>query len=236
MEETYRIKAIILNRKPFRESDLSVTVYSFERGKQALVARGAKKFRSKVAAHLEPLCLSEIMVVRGRQFDYVGSAISDNCFIKIKENLEKLEAAGKAVFWLNKLIKEEESDIKIFELIKEYFDVLEQVDLKLESKLFANFFALKLLSRLGYKPELYQCVKCGQKITPGNNYINILKSCLACKQCASGKNLLTISDDCIKILRVILDKKFVILNNIKANKSLNEEVQRVIDALLANHL
>ena len=235
MEETYRIKAIILNRKPFRESDLSVTVYSAEIGKQILVARGAKKFRSKAAAHLEPICLTEIMVVRGKQFDYIGSAVSDNCFIKIKENLEKIEAAGRAVFWLNKLVKEGESDQQIFELLKEYLETLDKINLKIESESFANFFILKLLENLGYRPELHQCVLCKNKILPGGNSYNFLKSGLVCKSCSKTENFLTVSDDCIKLLRVILDKKFAILNNIKASESLIIETKNVINAVL-DHL
>ena len=229
MEETYRIKAIILNRKPFRESDLSVTVYSAEIGKQILVARGAKKFRSKAAAHLEPICLTEIMVVRGKQFDYIGSAVSD------KENLEKIEAGGRAVFWLNKLVKEGESDFQIFELVKEYLETLNQIDLKIEPELFADFFILKLLESLGYKPELHQCVLCKKKIMPGGNSYNFLKSGLVCKSCSAGQIFLTISDDCIKLLRVILDKKFAILNNIKASDSLKIETKKIINAVL-DHL
>ena len=47
MEETYNTKAIILNRQPFRERDSRVTIFSLERGKLILVARGTKKITSK---------------------------------------------------------------------------------------------------------------------------------------------------------------------------------------------
>ena len=88
MEETYRVKAIILNRQAFRENDVMVTVQSMDKGKLKLVARGVKKMQSKLAGHLEPLNLGDIMVVRGKQFNYVGSANAENCYANIKSDLE----------------------------------------------------------------------------------------------------------------------------------------------------
>ena len=44
MEETFYTRAIILKRSPWRENDSKVTVYSLERGRLELVARGTKKF------------------------------------------------------------------------------------------------------------------------------------------------------------------------------------------------
>lgn len=44
MEETFYTGAIILKRSPWRENDSKVIVYSLEKGKLELVARGTKRF------------------------------------------------------------------------------------------------------------------------------------------------------------------------------------------------
>ena len=93
MEDTYRANAIIISSQPFREYDGKRVVYSLEKGKLDLVVRGVKRIKSKLSAHLEPLSLAEIMVVRGRQFNYVGAAMSRNCYSAIKNNLFSLQAA-----------------------------------------------------------------------------------------------------------------------------------------------
>ena len=69
MEETFNTKAIILKREPFWEADTRVVVYSLEKGKLHLIARGTKKISSKLAGHLEPMNFVDLMVVRGKQFD-----------------------------------------------------------------------------------------------------------------------------------------------------------------------
>ena len=49
MDETYNFEAIVLNRYAFRESDSRVILYSREKGKLELVARGTKKIKSKIS-------------------------------------------------------------------------------------------------------------------------------------------------------------------------------------------
>src|SRR3989338_1050697 len=153
MEETYNVKAIILNRKSFSEGDSRVIVYSRENGKLELTARGAKKIKSKSAGHLEPLNLSDIMVVRGRRYDYVGAAVSENCFSNIKNDLAKLAVAAQAVKIVDQAIRPGVVDEKIFELLEEYLEVLDTAKKDffarggsaLGEKIFASFFVLKLL-------------------------------------------------------------------------------------------
>ena len=94
MEDTYNTKAIILRRTPYRESDLRLTVYTPEHGKKILIARGALKQKAKLTGHLEPLVLSDVMIVRGKNYDYIGSAQGKKFYLNIKSDLEKTKYAS----------------------------------------------------------------------------------------------------------------------------------------------
>src|SRR3989338_3832961 len=144
MEETYNLTAIILNRRPFSENDGRVAVYSGERGKLELTVRGLKKIKSKLAGHLEPITLASIMAVRGRQYDYVGAAVSEDCYFNIKSDLDKLAAAGEAIRIFNKIIKTGQADAEIFELLKNFFNVLEN-NAKGAYNFLCRLFIFKLL-------------------------------------------------------------------------------------------
>ena len=237
MEETYCTKTIVLNRTDFREYDSRTIVYSQDRGKLDLVARGVKKLKSKLAAHLEPFNLSEIMVVRGRQFDYIGAASSQNCFAGIKNDLIKLAIAGKAVNILNKLVKPEEADKEIFSLLNDFLKTLDCYDLKVSSDLWADFFTLKLMARLGYRPQLYNCVICHNKIIPGQNLFDLSQGGLIGKECFNkkGNEALTISDNGIKILRAAIDNDFQKLKNLKISAKLGLEIKNIISSFFQYH-
>ncbi len=237
MEETYNLTAIILQRRDYGEGDGRVTVYSPERGKLDLTVRGMKKIRSKLAGHLEPLTLASIMAIRGRQYDYVGAAVSENCYIKIKADLEKLSAAGEAIRVFNKIIKADQPDAKIFELLKSYFDVLADEG-KSAGGILSWLFIFKLLVELGHKPELHHCVSCQAKITPAGMKFDLERGGLICGNCAIGKQergQLTLSENSVKLLRLAGNNDLNKIIQIKINKKADEEIKNIVSSFLKYH-
>lgn len=251
MDETYNLKAIILNQEPFRENDSRVAVFSLEKGKIELVARGTKKIMSKMAGHLEPISLVEIMAVRGRQFDYIGSAVGENHFINIKNDLEKLTIAGQAISIFNKLVKNGERDEKLFMVIKDYLDLLNSNELyvtrlltlersdggQVSYKLLFYYFILKLLAGLGYMPELHNCLVCRKKITPQGNSFDFKKGGVICEACSSDRNnnIFNISGNCIKVMRFISEKEWSELLKLKIDDKLEKEAINIIGSFLKYH-
>lgn len=226
MEITYQTQAIILRRAPVNESDIRVTAYSCDKGKLELLARGARKLKSKLAAHLEPITLSVLMVVRGRKFDYAGTAVSESCFLNIKNDLEKTVFAGKAVGFFDKIIKLGEKDKVLYKLLNEYLGVLNREEkIKAGYELFYAFFILRLLARLGHQPQLYNCPVCNRKITPQGNVFGFTNGGIVCPNCQRnyrGKSVL-ISDECIKLFRLAEKRELLILANVKASKGIARE-------------
>jgi DNA repair protein RecO (recombination protein O) len=157
MEQTYNTKAIILNRYDFREADSRIICFSADHGKLELVARGAKKIRSKSSGHLEPLTLSRLMVVHGKDFDYVGTAIGENFYPAIKNNLEKTQIAIQALRLAEKMTRVGEVDghAEIFALLKGFLEKLE--DMKINDDQF-NFssFSDKLAAITGFSEEDFE--------------------------------------------------------------------------------
>ncbi|MFA6306976.1 MAG: DNA repair protein RecO [Patescibacteria group bacterium] len=231
MEETFNIKAIILNRKPFSEDGSKVTVYSENLGKLELVARGTKKIKSKMAGHLEPIGLVEIMVVRGKRYNYIGAAVSEDCYAKIKNDFAKIKAAGEAIKVFNLIVKTGESDPDIFYLLKSYFDFLNNAGVKADYDLLAQLFIFKLLIKLGHKPELYNCVNCRKKIPPLGNKFDLAKGGLACAKCLpelGRAHQLAISENSIKILRLADKSDFKELEKISLDGNIKKEVINII--------
>ncbi|PIT93668.1 DNA repair protein RecO [Candidatus Falkowbacteria bacterium CG10_big_fil_rev_8_21_14_0_10_43_11] len=170
MEVTYKNQAIILAREPYGENDSRVFVYTRDFGKLDLVARGTQKLSSKLAAHIEPLNLGEIMVVRGKQYDYLGSVVSEKVFAGIKDNYEKTAAAGEIVKLIKEIIKDSEQDEQVFLMLNKFLEILNNNEINSSQLiLLKSAFALKLISRLGYQPQLDDLkignIKASKKIT-----------------------------------------------------------------------
>ena len=59
--------SIVLNRHDFRENDQMVSLYTKERGKVAVLAKGIKKITSKNSASLMPFSLLEADILPGKE-------------------------------------------------------------------------------------------------------------------------------------------------------------------------
>lgn len=227
-------QAIILSQKPFREYDAKITVYTKDNGKLELIARGIKKNTSKLAGHLEPICLSNIMVIQGRRFDYIGGAVSENCYFNIKNNLDKICVAARAVRLVNQLTKQNEgigAEI-IFNLLQKFLFILNYSSQIINYQLLFHFFILKFIVALGYKPELYNCVQCKNKITLSNNKFDLSKGGLICDMRIASTVALKISDNCIKVLRLGVNGSFEELNKLKIDEKLLLEITNIINNFL----
>lgn len=248
MDETKHSSAIILNRSPYRESDSLVTVYTKDFGKLVLVARGTKKIRSKLAGHLEPISLADILIIKGKGFDYVGSALTQNAFLNLKDDLNKLYYVGRAFSWFNRLVREGESDERLFFLLERWLEMVDQYlpeeFTKDNGELFFIFLALKLMAELGYKPEMYECLSCRRKIEPGKNYFNLKNGGIVCGLCLEKERqqqgieateLLTISDNCIKLMRFIMDNKLDTAKKLKLDKRIIKELSVLTQNFLNFH-
>ena len=150
MPETYCARAIVLSRRPYRGYDNRVSVYSRERGKLELLVKGARRPASKLAAHLEPLTLLDLMVVSSK-IPFAGAAVSRDCYPHLKSDFEKVSAAGAAIGRLNRLLKEHIADEELFSLTEDFLHILDTHTAE-ESwyQWISNMFLYKVLERLGY--------------------------------------------------------------------------------------
>jgi DNA repair protein RecO (recombination protein O) len=203
MSETYPTTAIILKRRPFKEDDISVVLYSLEKGKIELVARGAKKISSKMSAHLEPLTLSRVMVAQGKHYDYAASAASERCYPGIKSDLSKLASAGRLSRIFNRLVKDRVPDRKIFELICDILDGLDCAKTGPSANICGpqDLSIFKLLTLLGFAPELKLCARCRREIGSEGNAFDLSAGSVVCRRCRQSQDKLSISADAIKALR-----------------------------------
>lgn len=234
-------EGLIIRRNDWRENDSRVVLYTKKFGKLSLVARGAKKFKSKLAGHIEPINLIDAMILPGRSYDYLGSAITRGAYLNIKSDLNSLYFVGLALALFDNLVKEEAEDEELFNFLISWLDNINNnfaVSLTKDiGELLYNYFVMGLLTILGYKPELYYCLECHQKINREKNYFNLRQGGLICSACLAKSQakylpneLVTVSDNCIKLLRVFSETKEYKI--IKVEPVLIRELSRLTKSLI----
>jgi DNA repair protein RecO (recombination protein O) len=135
-----KLTAIVLKRSNFSEADKMITVFSREKGKVFLVAKGVRRIKSRRAPHLEPF--NEVEIV------YRKRVISEaKSFHNQRRTLESLSYVLYASEIIDKLLPEEQPHEEVYELFK---TLLSDGELN-ESKI--KIFAANLLWSLGFFPK-----------------------------------------------------------------------------------
>jgi len=231
----YKYTGIILGKKDIGETDRIYNVYTLEQGKISAIARGVRKSRAKLAGHLENFYLVDLTVMKNRGMGNISSSIVENNFKDLKNNLEALERAYKTVKILNRLINDQEKDIKIFFLLLEYLETLNTIsrddqDGDIHKNLITQGFIFKFLDVLGYKLETGRCVKCEGKLSREKNFFDYSRGGIVCNDCSLQSNgVLAISNNSIKIMRIFFQNKISNLSKLKINKRESLELMRVSD-------
>lgn len=225
--------ALIISRQDYRESDLLVTLYTENYGKLKLLARGAKKFNSKLAPFLEPLSLIKILIIPGKSINYLASASEKHLFLKIKEDYLKLESAGLAFKIFNKLVQENENDQVMFNYLLSWLESLEKAkNEKIDSLL--TLFLIRFIDFLGYQPSLKNCLACQSKLRAGQQLFNFKLGGLVCSSCLKimdRKDILAISENAVKLLRFLQKNQTTII----VKKPLIKELNIFLMKFLAYH-
>lgn len=218
----YKYTGIILGKKDFGETDRIYTIYTLENGKIRVLAKSVRKANAKLAGFLENFNLAEIFIAKSQGMGKITGSLVINSFPKMRENLEAVGSVFKSVELLNKLIKDENKDQNIFKLLKDYLEIADNLadsrdGLKLET--ISLGFVFKLLEELGYKIEVVNCMKCGKKIKEGNNFFDPEQGGTICEKCSLKiKKGVRISNNAIKILRIIFRNNIKLLSKLKADK------------------
>jgi len=232
---TRLIKGIILRKRDYRENDRLFIIYTDELGKIEAVAKGVRKIKSKMAGHLELFSIVNLMVAPGKTYYQIAGAERAKNFLNIKSDLVKTVLASFCLEVVDSFTKPEHADLKIYELLYEMLEIFDNDKMKNFLKMYSlsKFFTLKLLSLLGWTPELYTCVKCKKKIIPSGNFFDAGRGGLLCGQCS--KTDFPVSTAAIKVLRFVLKNNFKKIATLKITKAQIKELAKIIDTFLTVH-
>jgi len=212
-----RSQGFILKKEDRGETNQLFTIYTKEFGKLEILAKAIRKTSSKLRSGMELFYLSEIEFIQGKTYKTLTDAILIEKFENIRKGLKKLSIAYKISELLNNLISGQEADKKIWQLLLETFTQLNNWKIKNSLKIIYYYFFWNFISILGYQPELYNCIFCQNKLMPKELFFSLKEGGVICHNCFEKTKISTekIEPEVIKILRIILEKKWQTLSKLK---------------------
>lgn len=218
----YKYTGIILGKKDVGETDRIYTIYTIEKGKIRVLAKSVRKANAKLAGFLENLNLAEIFIAKRQGMGKITGSLVINNFPEIRKDLDIIRNVFASIELFVKLIKDENGDLKIFELLKEYLETMDLIakdNSQDKNRLISLGFAFKFFEELGYKVEIGNCAYCQEKIKEGRNFFDPEQGGIVCEKCLpSLKTRIIANPNAIKILRIIFQNSLRSLMKLKSDK------------------
>jgi DNA repair protein RecO (recombination protein O) len=146
---SFKTLAIVINRKNFGEADRILTVFSKDKGKIKIIAKGVRRIKSRRSAQVELLNLSALSITDHR-LPVLTEAENIKHFPALKENLKKSGIAFYLCELVDGLTAERQQHPEVYELLEETLGRLEQEE---NYKKLVSEFEQNLLSVLGFWPR-----------------------------------------------------------------------------------
>ncbi len=147
---SYTSEGIILGRKNYGEADRILVVYSEDKGKLSLLAKGIRRPKSRKRGHLEIFTRIRFQAVSGRGLGIITEVEAIDDYESIRQSIKKVSLAYYFVEVLGKAIHEGEANPEVYSLLAISMEKLKTAkklkELRME-------FVVNLLKLLGYWPK-----------------------------------------------------------------------------------
>ena len=201
-----KTKGIVIAEHNVSDFDKMLTILTPNLGKIECLAKGSRKPKSLLLAGSQFLCFSEYILYKGSDNYSMNSCEIIELFYKIRTDLDKLKVATYITKIVSDVTTENQNNYKALQLYLNTLYIIAESDKDLE--LIASIFRLRLMSIIGFRPQIEECIICKEK--ENLNYFSIRDSGLKCLNCAkqdsSAIQISETSKDAIKYV-ILADAK-----------------------------
>jgi len=229
-ERLYRTEGIVLKRSDWGEADRILVLFTPGHGKLRLVAKGVRKVPSRKAGHVEPLMRSTFLVARGRSLDIITQAEAIDTHPGLRGDLARTTYGCYLAELVDAFSEEGEENEALYQLLARSLSCLSEGD---GPTLLARFFELRLLTYVGFRPELQRCVSCGERHAPEAVFWSLAEGGARCRRCGEAiPGVQELSLGAFKVLRYLQDQEY----GAAARLVLRPETEREVELALRRYL
>ena len=230
-ERVRKVEAVIISHKDFGEADRLIRLFSLESGKLSAIAKGARKIRSRKAAHIEPFTYAALVLAKGQSFWIITQADTKNAYPAIRADLRKTAKAAYILELADQLTGDEQPEPAIFHLITGTLKRIDSVEDPFNAVL---NFELRMLDHTGFRPEFFRCVSCHKDIQPEDQFFSVRLGGVVCPACGKLEaNPIPVSKNTLRHLRHFQRSPFSKLADLQVDEKTGTEIYRVISPYIS---
>lgn len=179
------------------------------------------------------LCFGEYILYKGNGTYNINSCETIEMFYDIRIDLDKLKYAVYITKIINDITTENQNSYKILQLYLNTLYVISKTEKDLD--LVISIFRIRLMSIIGFRPNIDKCANCGQK--EDLSFFSFLDNGFKCANCGKlDKGAVKISETTKDAIRYIILSDAKKIYNFEINEESKKELEIVSKLYLTEKL
>lgn len=227
----YKTQAVVLAAKPFGEADRIVTLFTLAKGKVRAVAKGSRRPKNRLAGLTQIFTLSEMQLFAGKSLDTISQGQILNPFLTLRADLDRM---AYGVYLLELIDRATEGITEYQDYFVLLLTALELCQHSDDLPLARLIIEARLLTLMGYRPELSRCVRCGTMLLPSSQMgYSVHDGGVICPRCqVNSSDRLTVTAGTIASLEHLLRTDPKRLHQLKLGTQQRQEIVIILAASL----
>lgn len=225
-------EGIVIRTRDYGEGHAIVTLFTREQGKMAVVARGVKKTRSRLAFLCQPFTHGRFLFFQGGGMPSLSQGEVLHAFRGLGGDLLNTAYAGYITELVDRLTGELEPHPGLF---AQYLEALHAIESGADRQVIARIMEMKLLTVAGYLPQLDHCLRCRARLAQAF-WFDIGAGGIICSDCARhATQLLPLSSASLRLLRLFRQIDLRNLGKVSLKQETRRQLEQVMSGLLETH-
>lgn len=174
------IKGLVLKVIPRSDHDKLVVLFTHERGKITVCAKGARSSKSKILPCIEPFSYSEFVLYEKDDFFWIREGVLIENFFAIRQDIRKLALASYFCEVLDLVVYENMQELELLRLGLNALYAIASDLRPLETV--KTVFELRASLYLGFAPQVERCAICHKKEAK-SFYFSLMDAETVCADC-----------------------------------------------------
>lgn len=116
-----KTEAVVLKKRDLLNKDVLISLFTEDLGRLTVFAKGVKKITSRRSPHLQTGNLVNVLISRKNDHYYLQESQLISGFSELKKEEKKVSQLYSFLFVLDRLLPEQQKEIKIYNLTKNFF-------------------------------------------------------------------------------------------------------------------
>lgn len=221
-----KCEGIVIRTTDYGETNKIVTLYTREFGKVGVMARGAKKPSSRLAAVTQLFTYGHYLFQASSGLGGLQQGEMISSMRSIREDIFLTAHASYVVDLTDKVTEDKKSNPFMFELLLQTLNYMNE---GYDMEILTFIYEMKMLNVQGLYPVLDRCTNCGS--TEGEFHFSIREGGLLCHRCfETDPYRIKISPGTVRLLRLFYLLDLSRLGNISVKPETKAELKKVISA------